>query len=99
LLERFFPAEGSVREQAGAPPEQTVRMGIEIEGRTYLACVADVAATCIVRVTWTYRNDIDLRLVWREAGIALGTAGRWRLASVIRRCALSLVIGDWVQPC
>lgn len=99
LLERFFPAEGTVREQAVAPPEQAVRIGIEIEGRTYLVCVADGAATCIGRVAWTYRNDIDLLLVWREAGIALGTARRWRLGSEIRRCALSLAIGDWVQPC
>lgn len=99
LLERFLPAGGTVREQIDRPADQTVRMRIEIEGRSYLVCVADGAAACIGRVEWDYANDIEIRLTWSVEGVTLGAQKRWRLGSEIRRCDLSLDIGDWVQPC
>lgn len=99
FLGRFIKPHEREAEQPQAPPERNVQVRIEVEGCTYLVCVGNGAPQCVGFVAWRYVNDVAVRLVWREAGIAAGTNRRWKLGSQLVRCASSLTIGDWTQPC
>lgn len=99
FLGRFIKPHEREAEQPQAPPNREVQVRIEVQGRSYLVCIRDGQAHCIGYVSWTYVNDVGVRLVWREAGIAGGTNRKWKLGSTLTRCASSLTIGDWTRPC
>ncbi|MDR8390812.1 hypothetical protein NC796_06670 [Aliifodinibius sp. S!AR15-10] len=99
LVGRFIPDEAKVIEQPDQPGGRQTTAKVKIEARSYLVCVRGEQVECIGYVSWTYTIEADIRLVYRNVGVAGGLTKRWELGSEILNCELDLDIGNWTMPC